>query len=106
MEIGRKILAVAATNAKCMQLLQLRFSTAILDLQLNGTVYKIADTTIEKLDPENMGVAARISFLSALELEIIIFQCITDWGTFVPQPYSVEKKKVRNARVNLLSRGR
>jgi len=33
------------------------------------TVYNIADTTIKKFDPENMGLAARISFLSALELE-------------------------------------
>lgn len=47
-----------------------RFSAAILDLRLNGTVYKIGDTTIKKFDPENMGVAAGISFLSALELEI------------------------------------
>ena len=41
-----------------------------LGFQLNATVYKIADTTIKKFDPENMGVAAGISFLSALELEI------------------------------------
>ena len=47
-----------------------RFPAAILDLRLNGTVYKIGDTTIKKFDPENMGVAAGISFLSALELEI------------------------------------
>ena len=47
-----------------------RFSAALLDLRLNGTVYKIGDTTIKKFDPENMGVAAGISFLSALELEI------------------------------------
>ena len=47
------------------------FLAAILDLQLlNGTVYKIADTTIKKSDPENMGVAAEIWFLSAPELEI------------------------------------
>ena len=50
--------------------MQFRLSAAILDLQLNGTVYKIADTTIKRFDPENMGVAAGISFLSALELEI------------------------------------
>ena len=36
------------------------FSAAILDLQLNGTVYKIADTTIKKLDPKNIGLAAGI----------------------------------------------
>ena len=46
------------------------FSAAILDLQMSSTVYKIADTTIKKFDPENMGVAAGISFLSALELDI------------------------------------
>ena len=46
---------------------QFRFSAAILDLQLNGTVYKIADTTIKKFDPENMGIAAKMLFLSALE---------------------------------------
>jgi len=34
---------------------------------LNGAVYKIADTTIKKFDPENMGIAAKILFLSALE---------------------------------------
>jgi hypothetical protein len=28
---------------------------AILDLKLNGAVYKIADTTFKKYDPENMG---------------------------------------------------
>jgi hypothetical protein len=50
--------------------IQFRFSAAILDFQWNGTVYEIADTTIKKFDPENMGVAARILFLSALELEI------------------------------------
>jgi hypothetical protein len=47
-----------------------RFSAAILDLQLNGTVCKVAVTTIKKFDPENMGVATGILFLSALELEI------------------------------------
>jgi len=26
-------------------------------------------------------------------------RCIVDWGTFVPQPYSVENKKVSNAKV-------
>ena len=33
-------------------------------------IYDVADTTIKKLDPKNMGVDAGISFLSALELEI------------------------------------
>ena len=56
-----------------------RFSAAILDLRLNGTVYKIGDTTIKKFDPENMGVAAGISFLSALELEIHM-------GVILPPP--------------------
>ena len=47
-----------------------RFSAAILDLQLNGTVYKIVDTTIKNLDLESIEVAARISFLPILKLEI------------------------------------
>jgi hypothetical protein len=34
---------------------QLRFSAAILDLRLNGTVYKIADTAIKKFDPKKSG---------------------------------------------------
>ena len=55
--------------AICMQF---RFSAAILDLQQNGSVYKIVDTTIKNLDPENMGIAARILFPSVLELEILI----------------------------------
>ena len=46
------------------------FSAAIWGLQLNGTVCKLADATIKKFDPENIGVAAGISFVSALELEI------------------------------------
>jgi len=41
-----------------------------LDFELNGTIYEIADTTIKKFDLENMGVAAGISFLPALDLEI------------------------------------
>jgi len=50
--------------------MQFIFSAVILDLQLNGTVDKISDTSIKKNDPENIGVAAGISFLSVLELEI------------------------------------
>ena len=68
-EIGRKILVITA-HAEVQTFPFFRFLFAILDLQLNGTVYKIADTTSKKFDPENMGVAAGISFLSALELEI------------------------------------
>jgi hypothetical protein len=33
-------------------------------------VDKVADTTIKQFDPENIGVASGISFLSALELKI------------------------------------
>ena len=49
--------------------MQFRFSAAILDFQLNGTVYKIAYTTIKTFNLENIWVAVGISFLSALELE-------------------------------------
>ena len=40
---------------------------------------RIAETTIKKFEPENMGVAAGISFLSALELEIPL-------GIILPPP--------------------
>ena len=64
-------MVITATNAEIQSFPFFSdFTAAILDLQPNGTVDKIADTTIKKLDPANMGVAAGISFLSALELEI------------------------------------
>jgi hypothetical protein len=47
-----------------------RFTAAILDFRLNGLSDRVGVSTIEKFDPENMGVAAGILFLSALELEI------------------------------------
>ena len=68
-KIGRIIVVIKAKTSICMQF---RFSAANLDL-LNGTVCKIAETTTETFDPENMGVEARISFLSALELEILMW---------------------------------
>jgi hypothetical protein len=39
--------------------------------------------TIEKLDPENTGVAAKVLFLSALELEIHLGRNSTPWKTNV-----------------------
>ena len=63
-------MVITATNAEIQTFPFSDFSAAILDLQLNGTVYKIADITIIKFDPENKGIAAGISFLSALEPEI------------------------------------
>ena len=42
----------------------------MLDFRLNGLSDNVGVSTIEKFNPENMGVAAGISFLSALELEI------------------------------------
>jgi hypothetical protein len=35
-----------------------------------------------------------------------LFQCNINWGTFVPQPYSVGAKKVSNAKVKALDRDR
>ena len=60
-----------------------------MDFQLNGMVYKIADTTIKKFDPENMGVVAGILFLSALELEIPLGGRI-----YIPQLHNVCKNTV------------
>ena len=70
-------MAITATNAEIQTFPFFRLSAAILDLQLNGTIYKIADTTIKKFDPEKVEVAARIAFLSAVELEISLGAPIT-----------------------------
>ena len=57
-EIGRKILVINLLHKPRYKHFRFfDFSAAILDLQLNGTVYKIADTTIKTFDPENIGVA-------------------------------------------------
>jgi hypothetical protein len=41
-----------------------------LNFRLNGLSDRVGVSTIEKFDPENIGVAVGILFLSALELEI------------------------------------
>jgi hypothetical protein len=40
---------------------------------------RVGVSTIEKFDPENMRVAARILFLSALELEIHLGEILPPW---------------------------
>ena len=60
-------MVISATNA---EIHAVPFFGRHIGFQLNGKVYKIVDTTIKKFDPENIGVVARISFLSALEHEI------------------------------------
>ena len=42
----------------------------MLDFRLNEKSDNVGISTIEKFDPKNMGVAAGILFLSALEVEI------------------------------------
>ena len=56
------------------------FTAAILDFRLNGRSDNVGVGTIEKLDPKNMGIAAGILFLSALELEIYL-------GGSLPPPH-------------------
>ena len=46
------------------------FSVAILDFWLPVPFGNVTDSTIEKLDPENMGVAVGIWFIACLEAEI------------------------------------
>ena len=65
-EMGRKILVITATQAEIQTFPFFR----LFGRHLGFAVYKIADTTVKKFDPENMGVAAGILFLSALELVI------------------------------------
>jgi len=45
-------------------------SAAILDFWLPVSSGSVTDSTIEKFDPENMGVAIGILFLASLEAEI------------------------------------
>ena len=45
------------------------FPVAILDFRLKEASEKVGIGTVEKLAPENMGVAAGILFLSHIELE-------------------------------------
>ena len=45
-------------------------SAAILDLWLPVSSGSVTDSTIEKIDPENMGVAVGIMFVASLEAEI------------------------------------
>jgi len=47
-------------------------SAAILDFWLPVSYGIVADSTIEKFDPENIGVAVGISFLASLEAEITL----------------------------------
>ena len=56
-----------------------RFTAAILDFRLNVMSDNVDVSTIENFDPENTGVAATISFLPALELEIHL-------GEILPPP--------------------
>ena len=55
-----------------------RFPAAILDLWFNWIVYSVDISIIRQVGPENMGVAAGILFLSALEAEIRM-QLFCDW---------------------------
>ena len=66
-----------------------------MDLQLNGTIYKMADSTIKTFDPENIGLAAGISFLSALELGIPL------WAILPPITMNVCKNSVAIAGLNI-----
>jgi hypothetical protein len=49
---------------------ELPFYCRHLGFPLNGMSDNVGDSTVEKFDPINIGVAAGILFLSALELEI------------------------------------
>ena len=61
--------------------MKLRFSAAILDFWFPVSSGSDTDSTIEKFDPENMGLAVGIMFLASLEAEID-----TPGGSFTPVP--------------------
>jgi hypothetical protein len=55
----------------------------MLDFRLNEKFDNVSISTIEKFDPKNMGVAAGILCLSALEVEIHLWGNFTPWTTNV-----------------------
>jgi len=54
-------------------------SAAILDFWLPVSFGSVTDSTVEKFDPENIGVAVGILFLAILEAEIPL-------GVVLPPP--------------------
>jgi len=49
-----------------------------LDFWLPVSSGRVTDSTVEKFDPKNIGVAVGILFLASLEAEILL------WGSFTP----------------------
>jgi len=62
-------------------------SAAILDFWLPVSSGNVTDSTIEKFEPENMGVAVGILFLANLEAEIPL------GGNFTPLPSTQTSQK-------------
>ena len=61
-------------------------ATAILDFRRKWTSRDTGSGTVEKLVPENMGIAVGILLLCAVELEIRL-------GHFTPPPVAGERRK-------------
>jgi len=60
-------------------------SAAILDFSLPVSFGSVTDITIETFDPENMGLAVGILFLSSLEAD-------TTGGSFIPPSIQMSQK--------------
>jgi len=60
-----------------------KISAAILDFWLPVSSGSVTDSTIERFDPENMGVAVGILFLASLEAEIPLGVVLPPFNTNV-----------------------
>ena len=65
------------SESRCYHVYKLRFvklhffSAAILDFWLPVSSGSVTDSTIDKFDPENMGIAVGILLLASIEAEIV-----------------------------------
>jgi len=59
-----------------------------LDFCLPVESGSVTNSTIEKFDPENMGIAVGILFLASLEVEIPL------GGSFTPPPFNTNVTKI------------
>jgi len=64
-------------------------SAAILDLWVPVSYGSVTDSTIEKFDPENMGVAVGLLFLAGIEAEIPL------GSSFIPPSKQTSLKHLR-----------
>ena len=93
------VFGMTCVSVNPAKLLVLPVSAAILDFWRTSMSHETGSTIIGKLDPENIGEAAEILSLCALELEVCL-------GVFYPPPCcrQTSQKTVAGGRVKLNQR--